>query len=143
MKLKYHAKLTLRQSRLAWWREGADSRNNEPLHRGSAAYLKAKILEDPKMSALLCVMKPSLLDTKYVGNSRHLCVQQMARRYSKTQTILRIIITCESDGPLDWIMVALRGRFGDLTEHKGQVHCYLVMQFDFTDDGKDKFTMPG
>ena len=155
-----------------------------------AAYLKAKILEevfmylDPKMSALLCIMKlewTPLLDTKgrltvrllralygciesgklwhdalseflesigYVRNPHDICVfNKWHKDIQKQSTAIvhvdDLMITCESDGPLDWIMAELRGRFGDLTEHKGQVHSYLGMQFDFADDGKVKITMPG
>ena len=84
----------------------------------------------------------------YIKNPHDICVFNKWHEDEQLQSTIIIyvddlMITCSSDVILDSIIQQLRKRFGDVSETTGVQHSYLGLQFDFSEDGRVKITMPG
>ena len=82
----------------------------------------------------------------YVENPYDLCVFNKivdGKQVTITLYVDDLLVTCESEPILDAAIAEVQGLFGGATVHKGKVHSYLGMTFDFTQEGSVSVKMDG
>jgi len=88
----------------------------------------------------------TLLDLGYKRNPVDQCVFNKGVGAAQCTVCLHVddlMITCRQDATIDTLLAGLTSKYKTLTVHRGKVHSYLGMTWDFTVARKVKVTMEG
>ena len=91
-------------------------------------------------------LSATLTGLGFVANPKEPCVFNLDRNgHQFTVCIYVDDLFCSSkeEADLDWLARALRDKYNELTDNRGDVHSYLGQTFDFSKVGEVKVTMEG
>jgi len=93
-------------------------------------------------------IKTTLKAFGFKPNPKDICVFNMVgRKHGKQCTICihvdDLMITCADEEFLEAVLEYIERVYKKVTIHRGSVHSYLGMMFDFSEEGKVKVTMEG